>query len=249
MSSGGDDKQLIAISNYDGTTDVTRWLLQLEAAADSRKWEEQTQVYHAILHLKEDALRWAENSGATSIDKWEPFKQQITLRYKVTLNDSAIRIELNKISRNKGESIFSYSDRLQAIFTKAENALAENVKLQSLIKGVQPDMRFALYIYTKDHKDCTFTSLVRLIHDYEALSFTPNPPSGHPSDKNEPILSCTYCGKHGHGADVCRKKQRDEKEATERNALQIPARLRSEQHSNQSTQEHPSSSTSSASSQ
>ena len=178
MADDKSDSDKIRIPRFDGSTDVERWLKLVDSAAAIKKWDGDTKLTQATLRLDGSALQWAENSGATNLASWDLFTQALKLRYKVTLNDAAVRAELAKIKRTKGETIFQYSDRIQAVAIKAAEKLSETTLVQYLIKGINREMQFPLFLFMKEHDTATMVEVVRLINDYEALGFNTAMPTG-----------------------------------------------------------------------
>ena len=235
------EHESISIPKYDGTTDVERWILMVKNISKTKKWDDSITLSHALIKLTGEALKWAENSGAASADTWNKLHLQLRLRFKITLDDAAVRSEMSRVKRKKEESIFTYSDRLLAVSVKAAERLSEHTMCQYLIKGVAKEYQFSLYMYVKNHKDCTFTELVRMMHEYEALglgssseyqassSTSPVPDPSHVS--STPAVKCSYCGALNHSEQDCRKRKNDERVERERLDAEknvLPNKLRSE---------------------
>lgn len=224
-----DDRDTIVISRFAGNSDVDHWISIVEAAAKTKEWDNATLLSQAVLRLSGNALLWAQNSGAIDATSWASFKEQLTLRYREQLNDAAIRAELAKVRRNRGESILAFSDRIQAIFKKARSPLSESTKVEYLVRGMPAELQFSLFLYAREHPDAKFIEMVRMVNDFEALNVSADvgplkPAAGGPTE----VIKCGYCHKIGHTTEACRRKLREEAAKQEAQAQVIQAKLRSE---------------------
>jgi len=226
------------LSRFTGESDVDYWISLVEAVAKTHKWEAAVITSQALLHLSGQALLWAQNSGAISADSWDNLKEQLLLRYREQLNEAALRNELNKIKRQRGESLLTYSDRLQAVFKKAKTPLNESAKIEHLLRGLPKEMQFLLYVRTRDITTTTFMGVVRLVNDFEALNLiveaAPGSSAGSAasssaaSSASVPVVKCSYCGKANHLEKDCRKKKLDEHDRLEAQGNLVAGRTRSE---------------------
>jgi len=212
------EKEEITLPRYDGTTDVERWLTIVDNAAKIKHWEPGMILSQALLHLSDSALSWSENSGATAVESYDQLKKQMKLRFKVTLNDAALRVELSKVKRKRDESIYTFADRLQAVTKKAAEKLSDSAVIQYFIKGLPHEFQFPLFIHVQATPLISFAEVVKLVNDFESLGITERDNTSNMPSSSSPINyadqkqkdRCHYCHKLGHTESECRKKKSDD---------------------------------------